>query len=165
MEKKLAQMLARNPQRMDYYKKYSEIIADYNRDKDRVTIEDTFARLVDFMSGLDAEDHRAAEEGLSEDEYAVFCLLQKENISKSDREKVKLASQGLLDSLRKLVSQRERWTEREQTQAEVEVLILDSLFSALPTPPFTDDDKQAAAKQVYQHIWQQSASGAFQAQV
>jgi type I restriction enzyme R subunit len=30
-EAKLAQMLARNPLRMDYYKKYQEIIADYNR--------------------------------------------------------------------------------------------------------------------------------------
>ena len=164
VEKKLAQMLARNPLRMDYYKKYSEIIADYNRDKDRVTIEETFARLVDFMSGLDAEDHRAAEEGLSEDEYAVFCLLQKENLSKSDREKVKLASQGLLDSLRRLIAQRERWTEREQTQAEIEVLILDSLFTTLPTPPFTDAEKQVMANQVYQHVWQQSANGGFQAQ-
>ncbi|MDP3770944.1 MAG: DUF3387 domain-containing protein, partial [bacterium] len=66
VEKKLAQMLARNPMRMDYYKEYSEIIADYNRDKDRVTVEETFARLANFMGGLDAEDHRAAEEGLSE---------------------------------------------------------------------------------------------------
>ena len=33
-------MLAQNPLRMDYYKKYSEIIADYDRDKDRVTIEE-----------------------------------------------------------------------------------------------------------------------------
>jgi len=159
VEKKLQQMLARNPQRMDFYKKYSEIIADYNRDKDRVTIEDTFARLVDFMQGLDAEDHRAAAEGLSEDEYALFCLLQKENISKADREKVKLASQGLLDSLRKLIAQRERWTEREQTQAEVEVLILDSLYTALPTPPFTEAEKEAAAKRIYQHVWQQSTAG------
>jgi type I restriction enzyme, R subunit len=31
VEKKLAQMLARNPLRMDYYKRYQEIIADYNR--------------------------------------------------------------------------------------------------------------------------------------
>jgi type I restriction enzyme R subunit len=161
VEKKLEQMLARNPQRMDYYKKYSEIIADYNRDKDRVTIEETFARLVDFMSGLDAEDHRAAKEGLSEEEYALFCLLQKENINKTDREKVKLASRGLLDSLRKLIAQRERWTEKEQTQAEVEVLILDNLLEALPTPPFTEDEKKAMAKRVYQHVWQQSASGCF----
>jgi len=161
VEKKLEAMLARNPQRMDYYKKYSEIIADYNRDKDRVTIEDTFARLVDFMQELDAEDHRAAEEGLSEDEYALFCLLQKENITKTDREKVKLASRGLLDSLRKLIAQRERWTEKEQTQAEVEVLILDNLCGVLPTPPFTQEEKESAAKRIYRHVWQQSASGCF----
>ena len=39
-------MLARNPMRMDYYKKYQEIIADYNREKDRATVEATFAQLV-----------------------------------------------------------------------------------------------------------------------
>jgi len=161
VEKKLEQMLALNPQRMDYYKKYSEIIADYNRDKDRVTIEDTFAKLVDLVTGLDAEGRRAAEEGLSEDEYALFCLLQKENMAKTEREKVKLASRGLFDSLRKLISQRERWMEKEQTQAEVEVLILDSLFAALPTPPFTAEEKESAARRVYQHVWQQSASGHF----
>jgi hypothetical protein len=30
---------------MDYYKKYQDIIADYNREKDRVTVEETFAKL------------------------------------------------------------------------------------------------------------------------
>jgi len=161
VEKKLEQMLMHNPMRMDYYKKYSEIIADYNRDKDRVTIEETFALLVNFMSGLDTEDRRAAEEGLSEDEYALFCLLQKENITKADREKVKLASRSLLGAVTKLISQRERWTEKEQTQAEVEVLISDHVFFELPSPPFTDYEKQTVAKQVYQHVWQQSASGHF----
>jgi type I restriction enzyme R subunit len=34
VETKLAAMLAANPERMDYYKKYQEIIADYNREKD-----------------------------------------------------------------------------------------------------------------------------------
>src|SRR5882724_4348141 len=157
VEKKLAQMLARNPQRMDYHKKYSEIIADYNRDKDRVSIEDTFARLVDFVKGLDAEDHRAAEEGLSEGEYALFCLLQKDNLAKTERERVKRASQGLLDALQKLIAQRERWTEKEETKAEVEVLILNELFTVLPTPPFTEDEKSAIAQRAYQHIWQKSA--------
>lgn len=161
VEKKLEQMLARNPQRMDYYKKYSEIIADYNRDKDRVTIEETFAKLVEFANELDEEDRRAAEEGLSEDEYALFSLLRKDPISKADRERVKLASRDLLAALRKLISERERWTEKEQTQAEVEVLILDTLFAGLPSPPFSIEEKESAAKRVYQHVWQQSESGAF----
>ena len=163
VEKKLAQMLAHNPLRMDYYKKYSEIIADYNREKDRVTIEETFAQLVDFMSGSTPKIAAPPRKALSEDEYALFCLLQKENITKADRERVKQASQSLLEAVTKLIAQRERWTEKEQTQAEVEVLILDHVFSELPTPPFTDDEKQTVAKQVYQHVWQQSASGHFSA--
>jgi type I restriction enzyme R subunit len=53
VEEKLAQMLARNPLRMNYEKKYQEIIAAYNQDKDRATVEDTFAKLMDVMSALD----------------------------------------------------------------------------------------------------------------
>jgi type I restriction enzyme, R subunit len=165
VEDKLALMLQRNPKRMDYYKKYSEIIADYNREKDRVTIEETFAKLMDLAKSLDAEQHRAAEEGLNEDELALFDLLKKENLSKADRERVKRASQTLLASLRKLIAPLQRWTEKEQTQAEVEVLILDYLFQALPTPPFSEKEKQDAAKQVYQHVWQQGADGGLRSEV
>ena len=102
------------------------------------------------------EQRRAAEEGLSEDELAIFDLLQKDNLSKADREKVKLASRSLLDSVRSLIAPLERWTEKEQTQAEVEVFILDHLYQVLPTPPFEDGEKQQIAKLAYQHIWQQS---------
>jgi type I restriction enzyme R subunit len=157
VEDQLARMLAQNPLRMDYYRKYSEIVADYNREKDRVTIEETFARLVNFANGLSAEQRRAAEEGLTEDELALFDLLKKENLSKADRERVKLASRNLLASVRRLVAPLERWTEKEQTQAEVEVFILDRIYESLPTPPFNDDEKQEIARLAYQHIWQQSA--------
>jgi type I restriction enzyme R subunit len=161
VEEKLAQMLASNPLRMDYYRKYSEIIADYNCEKDRVTIEDTFARLVDFANSLSPEERRAAEEGLSEDELALFDLLKKDNLTKAERERVKLASRSLLQSVRTLIAPLERWTEKEQTQAEVETFILDYVYQELPTPPFTEDEKQAISKLAYQHIWQQRAGGGF----
>jgi type I restriction enzyme, R subunit len=74
---------------------------------------------------------------------------------------VKLASREMLASLRSLIAERERWTEKEQTQAEVEVLILDNVYQRLPTPPFNDEDKEFVAKQIYQHVWQQSVSGTF----
>ncbi len=159
VEEKLAQMLARNPQRMDFYRKYSEIVADYNKEKDRVTLEETFAKLVDLMAGMDAEQHRAAKEGLSEDELALFDLLRKPKLGKAARERVKLASKSLLESVTKLIAPLERWTEKEQTKALVESEILDHLFQVLPNPPFTDEEKQAVAKKVYEHVWQQSAGG------
>ena len=64
--------------------------------------------------------------------------------------------------MRDLRSPLERWTEKEQTKALVEAEILDHLFHVLPSPPFTDEEKQAVAKKVYEHVWQQSAAGEFE---
>ena len=159
VEDKLAQMLGHNPMRMDYYKKYQEIIADYNREKDRVTVEETFARLVDLAKSLDAEQRRAAEEGLSEDELALFDLLFKEAISKTDRERLKQASKALLVSLRELLRPMHDWTQNTATQAEVKVFILDNLWEALPRPLFSDEETEEVANRVYENVWQRSASG------
>ena len=161
VERKLAEMLARNPSRMDYQQKYEEIVADYNREKDRVTIEETFRRLMELMDELDEEQTRAVEEGLNEDELALFDLLKKDNLAKTERERVKQASRNLLESIRARLSELDRFWEKEQTKAEVEVFILDEIYASLPTPPFTAEEKKAAAAEVYAHIWQQAVSGEF----
>lgn len=137
VEKRLAEMRARNPMRMDYYKKYQEIIASYNREKDRATVEATFAELVELVVNLDAEQRRAAEEGLTNDELALFDLLFKDNISKADRERLKQASRSLLSSLRELLRPMQDWTKKAATQAEVKVFILDRLYETVPRPPFS----------------------------
>ena len=159
VEQKLSQILARNPMRMDYYKKYQEIIADYNREKDRATVEATFAQLVALAASLDAEQRRAAEEGLSDDELALFDLLFKNNISKTDRERLKQASRGLLSSLRGLLAPIPGWLQNTTTQAEVKVFILDRLYESLPRPPFTEAETEDVALRVYDYVWHRSASG------
>jgi type I restriction enzyme R subunit len=88
VEQKLADMLARNPMRMDYQVKYEGIIADYNSEKDRTTIEETFRRLVELVQSLDEEQERAARENLSDDELAMFDLLKRDDLTKVDRERV-----------------------------------------------------------------------------
>jgi type I restriction enzyme R subunit len=75
VERKLAQMLVRNPTRMDYQRKYEEIVTAYNNEKDRATIEQTFAALIALVETLDEEELRATREGLTEDELAMFDLL------------------------------------------------------------------------------------------
>ncbi len=159
VEQKLLAMLKRNPERMDYYKKYQEIVADYNREKDRATVEDTFARLMALANDLDTEQRRAVEEGLTEDELALFDLLSKDEIAKPQREKLKQASQELLAKLQELLASMEQWTQNTQTQADVEVFILDQLYTVLPRPPFTDEDTQRIAGRIYEYVWQRSASG------
>ena len=161
IEQKLAEMLARNPSRMDYQQKYEEIVADYNREKDRATIEETFQRLVDLVEELDAEEKRAVEEGLSEDELALFDLLKKDNLATGERERVKQASRDLLDTIKARLSELDRFWEKEQTKAEVKVFILDQVYASLPTPPFTNEEKGAVADEVYAHVWQQAVNDQF----
>ena len=159
VEQKLAQMLAWNPMHMDYYKKYQAIIADYNREKDRATVEGTFAELFALATSLDAEEKQAAEEGLSQDEYVLFQMIFREDVTKADRERLKQASRALLKSLQELLKAMANWTQNATTQAEVKVCIVDSLWQALPRPPFTDDETEVVAGRVYDYVWQRSRAG------
>jgi type I restriction enzyme, R subunit len=158
IETKLAQMLAANPLRMNYEKKYQEIIAAYNQDKDRATVEDTFNQLLDFSQTLDNEQRRAIAEGLSEEQLALFDIVLRGDLTKADRKRIKQASRELLAGILKVIAPLDRWTEKEQTQAEVETFILDHVYQALPDPPYSISDKKQVALQVYQHIWQKSVS-------
>lgn len=161
VEKKLAEMLARNPTRMDYNKKYEVIIANYNSEKDRVTIEETFAKVVMLVAEMDEELKRHVCEGLSEEELTLFDMLLKDNISKVDREKLKQVSKELLTALKGHLAMIPIWTKNAATQADVEILILNKLCSSLPRPLFTDDDASALAKKLYDLVWQQSEGGIF----
>jgi len=161
VEQRLAEMLARNPTRMDYQRKYDEIVADYNREKDRATIERTFELLVELVGELDAEQKRAVEEGLSEGELALFDLLKKDNLGKAERERVKLASKELLASIKAQLAELDHFWEKEQTKADVKVFILDEVLTRLPTPPFTEEEKNLLAANVYAHVWQQAMNGEF----
>jgi type I restriction enzyme, R subunit len=140
---------------MDYQRKYEEIVADYNREKDRTTIEET----VELVNSLDEEEKRATREGLHEDELALFDLLQRDGLDKASRERVKQASRELLASIKARLAELDRFREKEQTKADVEVFILDEVFAKLPTPPFTADEKKAVAGNVYAHVWQQAMNG------
>ena len=101
----------------------------------------------------------SADEGLTDDELALFDLLFKANVSKKDRERLKQASRSLLTSLRDLLTPMPGWLQNATTQAEVRVFILDRLYDSLPRPPFTEGETEGIAAQVYDYVWQRSASG------
>ena len=159
IEKKLRNMLATNPLMMDYYKRYQEIIADYNREKDRATVEQTFAALIDLADSLDGEDRRVVEEGLNPSELAIFDMLRRESLSQPERERIKQASRSLLAKIKDLLSPMDHWTSNAQTQAEVQTSILDWLYESLPQPPFTEADTTHLGEKLYEYVWQQSETG------
>ena len=156
VEAKLAQMLRTNPLRMDYQQRYEAIVADYNNDKNRITIEETFRRLMEVAAELDAEQQRHVREGLSEEELALFDLIQRKDLGKAERERVKQASRDLLAAIERRLAGLDHFWEKEQTKSAVETFILDKVYVDLPTPPFSGKDKERIAGKVYQHVWQQA---------
>jgi type I restriction enzyme R subunit len=72
---------------------------------------------------------------------------------------VKQASRELLASIKARLAELDRFWEKEQTKADVEVFILDTVFASLPTPPFTPEEKKLVADNVYAHVWQQAMNG------
>ncbi len=166
IEKKLAQMIRRNPLRTDFYKRYQEIIEEYNTEKDRITIEETFAALLKFVDDLNEEEKRTVREGLDEEHLALFDLLLKPDVSKNDRERIKQVAQKLLDALKEEKLRIDHWRDKETTKATVKTFINNYLWdeqSGLPVDSYTPEDVQLKADLVYNHIYMQYADASHHA--
>lgn len=157
IEKKLEKMIKQNPMRMDFYKKYKELIEDYNYEKDRAVIEATFEALLKFVNDLSQEEKRAAKEGLDEEDLALFDLLEKPNLDKKDREKLKQVSNDLLNKLKALIDDIDNWREKRESQAKVKVVIYDYLINYLPEAyDFDEIDKKRDV--IYNHFFENYAT-------
>ena len=153
IEAKLEKMLQQNPTRIDYYQRYQEIIAEYNKEKDRASIEQTFEELIKFIQSLSEEDERAVLEGLSEEYLAIYDLLKKPDLSAQNRNKIKDASKGLLDELKRKSLAVENWREKTTTIAAVKSGIFDYLFTQLPPESYSDHEVDERSEVVFQHVY------------
>lgn len=152
IEKRLHNILKRNPTRTNFQERFEEIVAKYNSAKDRETIEATFAALIELMSEMTKEDQRTAREGLDEASLTVFDLLLKPDLTDAEREKVKPVAAGLLASLKAILAEKAHWKEREDSKAEVHQCIYDYLYDdrqGLPVPEYDEEDVKLKTEEVY----------------
>lgn len=150
--------MERNPLRTDFYKRYQEIIADYNQEKDRVTIEETFAALLKFVEEFDEEETRAIREGLDEESLALFDLLAKPDLSTRERNRLKKVAKELLAALKAEKLRIDNWREKEATKAEVKVFIHDFLYrddSGLPADAYSPEEVEQKADAIFAHVFSQ----------
>ena len=57
MESKLNKLLMQNPLRADYQEHYEQLVKEYNQEKDRITIEQTFEALIKLVDELGQEEN------------------------------------------------------------------------------------------------------------
>lgn len=133
IRERLEKLLFANPQRIDYYERYQQIIADYNSEQNRATIEKTFMDLMALASSMDQEEQRYVREGFSSDEeLSLYDLLFSENLSKQDIQKIKQVAVDLLAKVKAKIAELDHWTDKQETKAAVDNLIRDTLWAELP---------------------------------
>lgn len=133
LEQELDKSIGVNPQRIDYYERYQQIIEAYNAEQDRATIEQTFMDLMNLAKDLSEEEQRYAREGFeNEEELSIFDLLFKENLSAADIKKIKKVAVNLLTKVKKQIKQLDHWADKIETKATVDNLIRDTLWNELP---------------------------------
>ena len=156
IESRLARLLAMNPARKDYQEQYERIVADYNREVDRATIEATFQRLLLLSQGLNQEEQRAVELGLDEETLALFDLLRKPDLDKRGIEKLKGVSKSLLATLKARLAEIADWQATEGNRDAVRVAIHDFLYDdtiGLPLDLYDERDVETTTEAVYEHVW------------
>ena len=133
IQMKLDKMLFTNPDRINYYERYQQIIDDYNSEQDRATIEKTFMDLMDLANSMNQEEQRYAREGFtSDEELSFYDMLFREDLSKNDIKKLKEVAATLLRKIKTKISELDHWTDKQETKAAVDNLIRDTLWAELP---------------------------------
>ncbi len=159
IEKQLKQMVERNPLKVDYYKRYQEIIDEYNRGKDEVNIKETFRKLIELVNAYSQEEADTKREGLTDEQKAIFDILrQGKKLEEKEKNEIKKISIELLEELKKEKLKVEQWSEKSITAAAVFNYVSNTLFEKLPSN-YVNDDIDLKTNLVYEHLKQQYFGG------
>jgi type I restriction enzyme R subunit len=150
---KLDKMLFANPERINYYERYQQIIDDYNREQDRATIEKTFMDLMDLANSLNQEEQRYVREGFaSDEELSLYDMLFRADLSKNDIKKLKEVAATLLQKIKAKISELDHWTDKQETKAAVDNLIRDTLWAELPDC-YDEVSISVYRQQIYEYVY------------
>ncbi|MGV8174503.1 MAG: type I restriction endonuclease subunit R [Methanothrix sp.] len=156
VETRLQRLLSQNPLRTDFQQHYQKIVEDYNREKDRPTIEQTFEALLKLVQELDDEESRAVREGLDQESLAIFDLLKKPDLKGAEIKRIKRVAVDLLKTLKEEKLRVDQWRDKETTRDAVRVTIRDFLWNdetGLPVDLYTEDDVARKGDDVFRHVF------------
>lgn len=154
IKKRIDAMLRNNPSRINFYEEYQRIIQEYNAEQDRASIEKTFMALIDLSKRLDNEERRYVREGFTDDEQlSIFDLLFKEDLSKSDIDKLKKLSVELLDVVKTRISEIHLWREDPSNCAQIKQLVLETLWSNMPET-YSEEAITEYTEKVYNYVYE-----------
>ena len=153
IQQKLDSLLFVNPDRINYYERYQQIIDDYNSEQDRATIEKTFMELMDLANQMSQEEQRYVREGFaSDEELSLYDMLFRDDLSKTDIKKLKKVASSLLQKIKMKIAEFDHWTDKQETKAAIDNLIRDTLWTELPKC-YDEDSIPMYRQQIYEFVY------------
>jgi type I restriction enzyme R subunit len=156
VEKKLARLMMLNPLRTDYQEHYERLVKEYNQEKDRVVIENTFEAIFKFYEDMTHEERRATREGLDEESLVMFDLLSKPDLKPKEISKIKNVAIGLLSQLKNGKLKVANWQQKESSRDAIKQKIYDYLYderTGLPIDYYGEPDISIISDKVFMHIY------------
>ena len=154
IQERIDALLFNNPNRIDYYERYQQIIEAYNGEQDRSAIEKIFMDLMDLAQSMTQEQQRYVREGFSSDEeLSLYDMLFREDLSKAEIKKIKEVAVSLLAKIKEKISQLDHWTDKQETKAVVDTLIRDTLWNELPES-YDEISISNYRQRIYQYVYQ-----------
>ena len=153
IQQKLDSLLFVNPNRINYYERYQQIIDDYNSEQDRATIEKTFMELMDLANQMSQEEQRYVREGFaSDEELSLYDMLFRDDLSKTDIKKLKEVATSLLQKIKMKIAEFDHWTDKRETKAAIDNLIRDTLWAELPEC-YDEVSVSMYRQQIYEYVY------------
>ncbi|WP_372622490.1 type I restriction endonuclease subunit R [Falsiroseomonas sp.] len=149
-EKKARELASSNPTRVHLVEKLEKLVEAYNLGA--VDVEAFFEALKALIAQMEEEERRAAREGLTEEELAIFDLLTRPEpkLTKAQEAEVKKVARELLERLQELrVS---FWRQNVQTRAAVASEIKIKL-NELPEEPYPQTLWEEKVETVWQFVY------------
>jgi type I restriction enzyme R subunit len=149
-EDRAKKMAERNPTRVPLVERLEKLVAEYNAGS--IDAERFFEALKGFVAEMDDEEQRAAREGLTEEELAIFDLLTTPDpkLTKAEEQEVKRVANRLLERLHELVDAVD-WVRGQETRgavwSEIRVRLND-----LPEQPYPEPLWNAKVDQVWDFV-------------
>ena len=136
---RLAQMIKTNPNRIDFYKHYLEVIEAYNKSQDKAVIEQVFAELLQTVKDMNEEQKRYVREGFdSDEELTIYDMFFKDSLTKEDIKKIKELAKELLKKIKDLLKEMDSPFDKEATVAAIQNEIRNTLYAELPDDCLAD---------------------------
>ena len=154
LQERLAEMLAANPSRINFYERYQEIIESYDQEQDRASIEKIFEELMDLSKKLSEEERRYVREGFENDEQlSMYDLLMKDDLTKAEIKKIKEVAVELLEKIKSQLATMDHPFEKRETKAAIIVTIRDTLWEMLPES-YSDESIDIYKDAVFEYVQQ-----------